>query len=111
MAAAQQAKMADGLKIADCVNMLVSVIRENIVLRRVGRVAVEHGVVGTYVHNAVRPGLGQIAALVALRVSPSVTMSADVTVGLHTLANKLAMHAAGLKPVLALICSCTYAYG
>ncbi len=99
LAAVQAAKLADGQSVGDQVNMLVSAIRENIVLRRAVAISVDHGLVGTYVHNAVRPGLGQIASIVALRV-PSVKeplAPASVT-ALQKLAEKLAMHAAGLKP-------------
>ncbi len=92
---------ADGKPIGDTVNMLIAAIRENIVLRRATSVAVAHGVVGAYVHNSVRAGLGRVAALVSLRTSAAAaaSLSAENRAALRALADKLAMHAAGVKPL------------
>src|SRR3546814_11754354 len=45
---------------------LVSTIGENMSLRRMTALAVDPGVVASYMHNAVAPGLGKIGVLVAL---------------------------------------------
>ena len=44
----------------------IATIGENITLRRAALVTVEHGVVGSYVHGAVAPGLGKIGVIVGL---------------------------------------------
>lgn len=47
-------------------------VRENIRLRRGFRLAAgPGGVVGSYLHQSVAPGLGRIAGLVALEASPA----------------------------------------
>jgi elongation factor Ts len=69
---------------------LVARIGENLVLRRVARLAVGDGVVAAYVHNP-GPDLGKIGVLVALES----TASADV---LAPLGRQLAMHIAFANP-------------
>ena len=56
------------------------------------------GVVGSYVHNSVRPGLGRVAALVSLKTPAAVSANAEQVKALQVLAERLAMHAAGMKP-------------
>ncbi|HVB15437.1 MAG TPA: translation elongation factor Ts [Stellaceae bacterium] len=71
---------------------LVARIGENLVLRRSARLAVEHGVVASYVHNSLGPGLGKIGVLVALES----TAAADA---LMALGRQLAMHVAAANPL------------
>ena len=61
------------------------------VLRRVARLAVRHGHVASYVHNAVSPALGKIGVLVALESAAG----DDV---LAPLGRQLAMHVAAANP-------------
>jgi elongation factor Ts len=70
---------------------LVARIGENLVLRRSHRLAVEHGVVASYVHNSVAPGLGKIGVLVALE-------SEAAEPELTALGRQLAMHIAAAQP-------------
>jgi elongation factor Ts len=70
---------------------LISRIGENMVLRRVARLAVTHGHVASYVHNSISPGLGKMGVLVALES----TASDDV---LAPLGRQLAMHVAAANP-------------
>ena len=59
---------------ADEITHTISVIGENINLRRTAAVEVDQGVVGSYVHGALAPGLGKIGVLVGAalgRRSPS----------------------------------------
>ena len=71
---------------------LISTIGENLVLRRVERLSVKEGVVASYVHNALAPGLGKIGVLVALES----TAPADKLLGLG---RQLAMHVAAATPL------------
>lgn len=71
---------------------LISIIGENMNLRRVVKLSVEKGVVGSYIHNAEAPGLGKIGVLVAL------SSGADHD-KLQELAKKLAMHVAAARPL------------
>ena len=70
---------------------LIGRIGENMVVRRVARLAVGQGHVASYVHNAISPGLGKIGVLVALES----TASEDV---LAPLVRQLAMHVAAANP-------------
>jgi elongation factor Ts len=70
---------------------LVARIGENLVLRRVKRLAVGAGHVASYVHNAVAPGLGKIGVLVALESAASDEVLAP-------LGRNLAMHIAAAHP-------------
>jgi elongation factor Ts len=70
---------------------LVATIGENLALRRIKRFAVAHGVVVSYVHNALVPGLGKIGVLVALE-------STGDEAKLTALGRELAMHVAAANP-------------
>lgn len=70
---------------------LIAVVGENMTVRRLHRVAVEQGVVATYVHNAAAPGLGKIGVIVALE-------SAGDKAKLKEFGKKLAMHIAAAAP-------------
>jgi elongation factor Ts len=70
---------------------LIARIGENMVLRRVSRLAVGQGLVASYVHNVVSPGLGKIGVLVALES----TAGEDV---LAPLGRQIAMHVAAANP-------------
>ena len=73
------------------ITQLVATIGENINVRRVTGIAVDAGVVGSYVHAATTPGLGRIGALVAIR-------SEGDKAALTQLAHQLAMHVAAASP-------------
>jgi elongation factor Ts len=71
---------------------LVATIGENMTLRRAKRLSVDHGIVVSYVHNAVQPGLGRIGVLVALE------SRADLD-RLDALGKEVAMHIAAAGPL------------
>ena len=58
-----------GCRLEDAVVGVAGSVRENVRLRRGFRMAAPGGVVGAYLHQAVAPGLGRIAGLVALQSS------------------------------------------
>jgi len=70
---------------------LIGRVGENMVLRRVKRLAVGQGHVASYVHNTVSPGLGKIGVLVALESAASEAVLAP-------LGRQLAMHVAAANP-------------
>ncbi len=78
--------------IADTLTDLVGKIGENMTVRRTAVLAVEAGVVGSYIHAAQAPGLGKIGVLVSLQ-------SAAAAEPLHDLARKIAMHVAAASPL------------
>jgi elongation factor Ts len=71
---------------------LVARIGENLVLRRSQRLAVDKGLVASYMHNSLAPGLGKIGVLVALE------SEADGE-ALAALGRQLAMHVAAATPL------------
>ncbi len=79
------------LSVADLVAQLVGTIGENMHVRRSAKLSVSKGVVASYIHSAVAPGLGKIGVLVALE-------SEGNTAALETLGKQLAMHIAAAKP-------------
>ena len=81
-----------GRTVAGELTELIARIGENLVLRRAQRLAVAHGVVASYVHNSLAPGLGKIAVLVALE-------SEAAGEALATLGRQLAMHVAAANPL------------
>ena len=85
-----EAKMGEGT-VASQLTDLIARIGENMSLRRVERLSVESGTVGSYVHNSVAPGLGRIGVVVGLE-------SSDGSESLDRFARQLAMHVAAASP-------------
>jgi elongation factor Ts len=81
-----------GRTVAEQLTELVGRIGENLVLRRVARLAVGQGLVASYVHNSLAPGLGKIGVLVALE-------AAAAGEALAALGRQLAMHVAAANPL------------
>jgi elongation factor Ts len=81
-----------GRSVAGELTELVARIGENLVLRRAQRLVVTRGVVASYVHNSLSPGLGKIAVLIALE-------SDGAGDALTTLGRQLAMHVAAANPL------------
>jgi len=80
-----------GRTVAEELTHLVATIGENMNLRRAKVLTVPHGVVATYVHNALKPGLGKIGVLVAVE-------SASEQSALETLGRQVGMHVAATRP-------------
>jgi elongation factor Ts len=81
-----------GGTVAEALTENVASIGENQTLRRAKKLSVSQGVVYSYVHNAVAPGMGKIGVLVALE-------SAAPTDKLEALGKQLAMHVAAAFPI------------
>jgi elongation factor Ts len=77
--------------VADELTHLVATIGENMTLRRAKVLSVESGVVATYVHNTLRPGLGKIGVLVAIESDSEID-------ALETLGRQIGMHVAAVRP-------------
>ena len=86
------AELESGKTIQDEVTNMIATIGENMQLRRAARLSVDEGVVASYVHNAVAPGLGRIGVLVALH-------GGGDKVALRELGRKIAMHVAATAPL------------
>ncbi len=84
-------KTASGKTVSERITDSIATIGENMSLRRVVSLSVPSGVVATYVHSAVKPGMGKIGVLVALE-------SAGKTEALEALGKQIAMHVAAARP-------------
>ena len=80
-----------GRSVADELTHNIATIGENMNLRRAAYLAVSPGIVASYVHGALRPGLGKIGVLVGLE-------SEAAPDGLQALGKQLAMHIAAARP-------------
>lgn len=85
-----EARMGEGT-VASELTDLIARIGENMSLRRVERLSVGSGTVGSYTHNNVAPGLGRIGVLVGVE-------STDSSERLGQFARQLAMHVAAASP-------------
>jgi elongation factor Ts len=70
---------------------MVATIGENMTIRRARVLRVTSGVVATYVHSALKPGLGKIGVLVALEAPSELE-------ALETLGRQVGMHVAATRP-------------
>ncbi|HEX7007760.1 MAG TPA: translation elongation factor Ts [Alphaproteobacteria bacterium] len=77
--------------VSEELTQLIATIGENMNLRRSAALAVEPGIVASYVHNAVGPNLGKIGVLVALKSSGDKTKLVE-------LGRQIAMHIAATNP-------------
>ena len=85
-----EAPMGEGT-VASQLTDLIARIGENMSLRRVERLSVGSGTVGSYTHNNVAPGLGRIGVLVGVE-------STNSSERLGQFARQLAMHVAAASP-------------
>jgi elongation factor Ts len=76
----------------DKLNELIATIGENMTLRRATKLSVADGVIASYVHGAVKDGLGRIGVLVALESKGDVEK-------LSALGRGIAMHVAAMNPL------------
>jgi elongation factor Ts len=80
-----------GRTVADELTQLVATIGENMNIRRARVLSVGSGVVASYVHNTLKPGLGKIGVLVAIEGTGEM-------VALETLGRQVGMHIAASTP-------------
>ncbi len=80
-----------GRSVAEQLTEMVATIGENMNLRRAVVLDVRQGVVASYIHSAVTPGLGKIGVLVAVEGDSELD-------ALETLGRQVGMHVAAAKP-------------
>ena len=78
--------------VAEYVAEMVATIGENMTVRRTASLTVSDGVIGSYVHNQIAPGMGKIGVIVALE-------SAGNKQELAAFGRMLSMHIAATNPV------------
>ncbi len=77
--------------VAETLTQLIATIGENMTIRRARVLKVTSGVVATYVHSALRPGIGKIAVLAAIE-------AASESEALELLGRQVGMHVAATRP-------------
>lgn len=77
--------------VAEAITNHIAIIGENMNLRRVTHLHVNHGVIAAYMHNAISEGLGKIGVLVALESNGDKHK-------LYELGKRIAMHVAAARP-------------
>jgi len=87
-----EAKLPNGKMVETAVRDAVATIGENMTVRRAALVNVKDGVVGSYVHAAVAPGLGKIGVLVGIE-------SGGKADALSAFGKQVAMHIAAANPL------------
>lgn len=80
-----------GRTVAEELTHLVATIGENMTIRRARVMSVPQGVVATYIHNVLRPGLGKIGVLVAIEGASEID-------ALESLGRQIGMHVAATRP-------------
>lgn len=83
-----------GKSIADHIQQMVGTIGENMTFRRSASLAVENGIVASYVHGQIADGMGKIGVLVGLESTGDAGQ-------LEALARQIAMHVAATSPLAA----------
>ncbi len=78
--------------VAEYVAEMVATIGENMTVRRTAALTVSEGVIGSYIHNQIAPGMGKIGVIVALESSGS---KEELT----SFGRMLSMHIAATNPV------------
>jgi elongation factor Ts len=87
-----KAKFGGGkISVAAHLKEMIGAIGENMTLRRSAHVAVKNGVVSSYMHNSIAPGLGKIGVIVALESSGDAEKLKDF-------GKQVAMHIAAANP-------------
>ncbi|MDE2335348.1 MAG: elongation factor Ts [Rhodospirillales bacterium] len=82
---------ASGRTVGEELTQLVATIGENMNIRRARVLGVSQGAVATYVHSAVRPGLGKIGVLAAIEGPGELA-------ALEQLGRQVGMHVAATRP-------------
>jgi elongation factor Ts len=77
--------------VAEQITHLIATIGENMTLRRAAVFSVPSGVVATYVHSALKPGLGKIGVLAAIEADSE-------SEALEILGRQIGMHVAAARP-------------
>jgi elongation factor Ts len=88
-----------GSSLKNEIDTLISLVGENIVFRRAQTIRVENGVISTYVHGAICPGMGKIGVLVALEAQREFDRNR-----LDGFGRKIAMHITAANP--SYLCQC-----
>ena len=80
-----------GVDVTQQITTLIATIGENMNLRRSAKLSVSAGVVASYIHTSLAPGLGKIGVLVAIESTGDAAKLAE-------LGKQLAMHIAAARP-------------
>jgi len=80
-----------GKTVAEGISWMIATIGEHINLRRTAILGVTHGIVASYIHNAVAPGMGKIGILVGIESNGDLNK-------IEAFGKQIAMHIAAARP-------------
>ncbi|MDR0942603.1 MAG: translation elongation factor Ts [Holosporales bacterium] len=86
-------KTPNGASVKEEIDRLISIVGENLTFRRAKKTVVKNGVISTYVHGAVVPGMGKIGVLVSMEAEGDFCL-----IKCEELGKKIAMHIAAANP-------------
>ena len=89
--ALNELKLAGGATVAERAVEITARTGENVVVRRTAALEVGEGLIGSYMHGAVAPGLGRIGTLVSVETETDSAVFSEF-------AKQLAMHVAAARP-------------
>ena len=81
----------EGRTVEEQLTHMIATIGENMSIRRVQKISVNKGVISSYIHTALAPGIGKIGVLVALETEVNIEKA-------DAFGKQLAMHVAASKP-------------
>ncbi|MFY9589272.1 translation elongation factor Ts [Rickettsia endosymbiont of Halotydeus destructor] len=88
----KEARLSNGKSINEEILENIATIGENLTLRRIEKLEISEGVIGSYIHNEVTKNLGKISVLVGLE------SQAKDKAKLEEIAKQIAVHIAGNNP-------------
>ncbi|MDR1391315.1 MAG: translation elongation factor Ts [Holosporales bacterium] len=86
-------KFSSGKTVKEEIDQLISLVGENLTFRRAKRGEAVNGLVSTYIHNAVNPGMGKIGVLLHLEAEKNFCPEK-----LDEFGRKISMHIAAANP-------------
>ncbi|MDR1333230.1 MAG: translation elongation factor Ts [Holosporales bacterium] len=87
------ARTSNGKAVKEEIDSLISLVGENLTFRRSKKINVDRGIISTYVHSSICPGMGKIGVLVAMEAPQELDVNTIDEFG-----RKVAMHIAAANP-------------
>jgi elongation factor Ts len=85
--------LGTGKTVREEIDLLISIVGENMNLRRCRKVSANNGIISAYVHGTIKPGMGKIGVLVCIECDGEFCSNKAEEIG-----KKIAMHIAAASP-------------
>ncbi|KAF5834737.1 elongation factor TS-domain-containing protein [Dunaliella salina] len=94
-----KAPTSSGSSVSEACAEVAGQVRENVRIRRAFRVKTTTGLISSYIHQSLCPGLGRIASLVLLEPKSRIPLRQENWEKVDKVGQQLAMHVAGMRPL------------